>query len=108
MKTEYLVHHGILGMHWGQRKEQNTKSSSRGKNFIYKMNHMSSKDKKKAKIVAGLTAGAIAITGAQFVTSVFAASIPGVGIPLSMASAFGGNAALKYIEKNATIKLSEL
>ena len=51
MKTEYLVHHGILGMHWGQRKEQNTKSSSRGKNFIYKMNHMSSKDKKKAKLL---------------------------------------------------------
>ena len=91
---DYLEHHGVFGMKWGVRKEKR-----RTKKEI--------NDIKKKKIIIGLSAAAITITGAEMATAIFASGIP-AGIPISSAVSFGGNFALSYLEKAATQKISEL
>ena len=91
---DYLEHHGVLGMKCGVRKEKR-----RTKKEI--------NDIKKKKIIIGLSAAAITITGAEMATVIFASGIP-AGIPISSAVSFGGNFALSYLEKAATQKISEL
>lgn len=121
----YLSHHGVLGMKWGNRKQVYRNRSSTTAKDIYKSKnkvaaknigskfikrHLSATDSKKIqkkKIIVGLSAAAIVITGTQIATAILATGIPAV-TPISIAANMGGSFALKHLEDLATTKLAAL